>query len=98
MAKLPVLQKFLNYGAKREEIVEIIDNCRFSGMNYVLMVKERDKNDEDLKNKVIKTFHSRMESDYTIDEIINVFLNEQIIVSKNFLLEGILFMVFEREL
>jgi len=98
MAKLPLLQKLLNRRKRKELRLEIVANCNFSGINFLLLIKESDKNDITLKNVINKHFIPLMKSDYSLEEASLALKKYNINIDEKYFLEGIMFIVFKKEL
>jgi len=98
MAKLPLLQKLLNRRSRKEKKLVIIANGCYSGIKFVLMVEETDKNDTILINAIKNQFIPYMQSDYPLEEVSKILKKDNIHIDEKYFLEGIMFIVFRWEL
>ena len=103
MVKLPVLQKLLNrektedVKTKKEKRV-IVSTGYYSGMNFVLMVNEDDQYDANFINSLKNHFEILMGSDLFLEDVMVRLKQYNIFIDDYYLLEGIMFIVFKKEL
>ena len=98
MGKLPLLQKILNRKDSKDKRLVIISNGYYVGINFVLMVREGDENDITLTDVIYKQFIPYMQSDYPLEEVSNILKKYGVNMDEKYMLEGIMFIVFKKEL
>ena len=106
MVKLPVLQKLLNRektenvktDEKKKEKTVIVSTGYYAGMNFVLLINEWDQYDMSFRNTLKNKFKTLMESDLFVEDVIKKLELFDIYVEDYYLLEGIMFILFKKEL
>lgn len=98
MGKLPLLQKILNRKDGKDKRLVIISNGYYVGINFVLMVREGDENDITLTDVIYKQFIPYMQSDYPLEEVSKILKKYGVNMDEKYMLEGIMFIVFKKEL
>jgi len=98
MVNLPILHDLLKRGMGVKEELIMIKSFSCSGMNYVVVIKKRDKKKTEFINSIRETFDSLLEKGYSINDIVDNIEKKGINLVDNFVVERSIFMLFQKEL